>query len=1503
MEGASESIGSPLPVKNKKGSVMVLGGGISGIQSSLDLADAGFKVYLVDKGLSIGGTMPQLDKTFPTNDCSMCILAPKLVYTGRHRNIEIITNSEVEGIEGDVGNFTVTLKKHPRYVDLEKCNGCGDCVEHCPVVMPSEFDEGIGDRKAIFQPFPQAIPNIFAIDKEAVRSPCRISCPADLNAHAFIALASQERFAEAFHLIKKRVPLPGSMGRICYHPCETECNRKDIDEPLSICRIRRFIADWAYEHPQEVETYAILNEENYSNIEGYEKPVKRGDGRKVAVIGAGPAGLTAASDLSDMGYQVTVFEAEKNGGGMMYYGVPSYRLPKDYLSREVSLLSKGRFDIQYGKRFGKDITLSKLKKEGFEATYLAIGSWRSKELEFESCDPNCVQQGIDFLHKVNSGEFKKDHLKDKNVLIVGGGNVAMDCARSARRLGADVTIVYRRTLKEMPAHMEEIEQAMEEGVKVDMLTSPMRLVANACETCLTCQRMELGEPDESGRRRPVAIQGSETDIPCDLVIFAIGQEVDPVSVKGSGAEVKDGVIVADPISLQTSQPDIFAGGDAVTGPASAVEAIGAGHEAAISIDRFLNGEDMIEGRKKAEERGAGIPEGTMRVQAERQEGALVDMSNRTSSFNEIEATFTAEQVVNEAKRCLNCSGCCECYQCVEHCQRGAIDHEMEEGTETIEVGAVILSPGFEKYTPPFGDSLGYGLYPNVLTSLEFERMLSASGPYKGHVKRISDGEEPKKIAWLQCVGSRDESCDHTYCSSVCCMYAIKEAVIAKEHLSGIDTHIYFMDMRCFGKDFDKYYERAEKEYGVVFRRSRIPRVEQDRETKNLKLRYIDDEGNVRTETYDMVVLSVGLQPCGALGTLSETLVFNLNEYGFVQTDPYSQVETTRDGIFASGSVTEPKDIPESVTQASAAASKAAGRISDARGTEVAVKEYPREKDIHNDFPRVGVFICHCGINIAGVIDIHEVTDFARTLPYVSYADDETFTCSADSLERMKEKIIDLGLNRIVVASCTPRTHEPLFQDTLKEAGLNPHLFEMVNLRDQNSWVHRNYPELATKKAKETVSMGIAKVTEMNPVSHHKIPVIQEALVIGGGIAGMSSALSIADQGFKVHLIEKEEELGGLLKDIHLGAGDEDPQQLLVETISKVLAHPNVEVHVGTELEEINGYVGNFTSKLRKGGSSEMVQHGIVVVATGSVAYEPIEYSYGKSDDIIRQKEFEKDLAAGADYLKELKEVVMVQCVGSRNDEHPYCSRVCCTNALKNAVKLKELNPETAVYVLYRDIRSYGFREDRLYRKARKLGVLFIRFEKDDEPVVSVKGGKITVKSKELVLNREITFHPDKLVLSTGMVPGENLVLAQKLKIPLNADGFYSEAHMKLRPVDFSADGLFLAGTAHSPRFIEETILQAQATGSRAATILSREYLETKGNVARVSARNCAGCQLCLEICPYDAIEYDEDKRIVNVNEILCQGCGACAAICPSGTSQQSSFTKKQILSMIDACLK
>lgn len=879
------------------------------------------------------------------------------------------------------------------------------------------------------------------------------------------------------------------------------------------------------------------------------------------------------------------------------------------------------------------------------------------------------------------------------------------------------------------------------------------------------------------------------------------------------------------------------------------------------------------------------------------------MAQRGAIYTQFPQAIPNVPVIDKEACMYSLNGTCK--SCESFCEKGALKYDQEDKEVKVDVGAVIISPGFDAYEPPKGDSYGYRIFPNVLTSIEFERMLSSSGPYQGHLTRISDGQPPKKIAWLQCVGSRDESCDRRYCSSVCCMYATKEAIIAKEHLPGVDTHIYFMDMRSFGKDFEKYYSRAKDDYGVVYRRCRIPQVEQDRKTKHLSIRYVSDDGTLQKESYDMVVLSVGLQPCKELVELSKILEVNLNHYGFIETDLYDQVRTSRKGIYASGTVTEPKDIPESVTQASAAAGEAAKDIAALRGTEITEKVYPDEKNVSNELPRIGVFVCHCGINISGVVDVKKVVADAKVLPHVVYADDSLYTCSQDSNEKIKEKIKELGLNRIVIASCTPRTHEPLFQDTLREGGLNPHLFEMTNIRDQNSWVHKNNPLSATEKAIDAVRMAVAKASDLSPIHHLKIPVVNHALIIGGGIAGMHAALSIADQGYETTLVEKEPILGGHLRDIYLGINGEKPQEHLNETIARVKSHQKIHVFTDTTVTNISGYVGNFKSQLITKGKKTPteVEHGVTVVATGGLPYKPVEYHYDKSDDIITQTEFEKDLFEEKPSLKDLKEVVMIQCVGSRNDDHPYCSRVCCSEALKNALRFKELNPDAAVYVLYRDIRTYGFREDLLYQKARKKGILFVRFDDEDEPTVSVENKKILVKTTDRILGRPLHLHPDKLVLSTGIIPQDNTVLGQQLKVPLNEDMFYSEAHVKLRPIDFSADGIFLCGLAHSPRFIEESILQAKATGARAATILSKKYLETKGNIARMISRNCAGCQLCVEACPYDAITFDEEKKVAVVNEILCQGCGACSVVCPSGVSQQNTFTKRQIVSMIDACLE
>jgi heterodisulfide reductase subunit A-like polyferredoxin len=1374
--------------------------------------------------------------------------------------------------------------------------------------MRSEFDEGLATHKAIYQPFPQAIPNIFAIAKNEGSSPCRLACPAGLNAHGFVALAAQEKFAEAYELIKETIPIPGSLGRICYHPCENDCNRKDIEEPISICRIRRFIADYIQDHPEVLAEYQKTKVEKQQGKEIID--IKQGNSQKVAIIGAGPTGLTAAYDLSRKGYKPVIFEIEKYSGGMLHYGVPDYRLPKEYLHKEIDpLCEHEQIEIKSNQKLGRDFSVADLKKQGFKAILLAIGAHKTRAVGIECCTgtDSCVLEGVEYLKQLNRNMIAPDYFKGKTILVIGGGNVAMDSARTARRLGGSITILYRRSLKEMPAHREEIQQAEEEGIQFSFLTAPTKLYKTEKGTCLQCTKMTLGEPDASGRRRPVIVPNSEYDVSCDYVIFAIGQELDTKLMDENNIHLsKSGFIEVNPISLQTSLEGVFAGGDAVSGPASAVEAIAAGHVAAVSIDRFLNNKDLLIGREKKEQKKAEIPKESLRIPQSREQPPLLSIEERVKTFSEVDQGFSKDQVVREAQRCLNCAGCCDCQQCVLYCGPSAIDHQMKESTETIDVGAVIVSPGFAEYRPPKADSYGYQIYPNVLTSIEFERMLSASGPYKGHIKRISDGKPLKKIAWLQCIGSRDESCDRKYCSSVCCMYATKEAVIAKEHEPGVETHIYYMDMRSFGKDFDKYFARAQDEYGVVYRRCRIPKIEQDRKTKQLTIRYVDEKGVLQSETYDMVVLSVGLQPCASLGHLSKALEVNLNEYGFIETESFTPVSTSREGIYASGTVTEPKDIPESVTQASAAAAEAAKFIADARGTEVVEKIYPLERDVKAEFPRIGVFVCHCGINIAGVVDVKKVVEVAKTLSYVVYSDDTLFTCSQDSQEKIKEKIKGLNLNRVVIASCTPRTHEPLFQDTLRQVGLNPHLFEMANLRDQNSWVHKNTPGIATEKAIDAVRMAVAKSSDLYPVRHMQIPVLSSALVIGGGIAGMQAALSIADQGYQVHVIEKEPELGGHLKDIYLGLHGEKPQELLKQTIEHVTSHPHIQVFTNTTVQHVSGYVGNFSTTLdtrKKEKTPTTVQHGVIIVATGGLPYQPKEYQYKKSDDVLTQTEFEKDLFLEKPYLKNLKEVVMIQCVGSRNDDHPYCSRVCCSEALKNALRFKELNPDAAVYVLYRDIRTYGFRENVLYQKARKKGILFVRYDEKEEPKVTFENGKLFVKTKELLLGRELHLHPDKLILSAGIVPQDNKQLAQLLKVPLNEDEFYAEAHVKLRPVDFSADGIFLCGLAHSPRFIEESIVQAKATSARAATILSKKYLETIGNIAKVISRNCAGCQLCIEACPYDAIIYDEEKKIVVVNEILCQGCGACSVVCPSGTSQQNTFTKRQIVSMIDACLE
>jgi len=1002
---------------NKVGSVLVVGGGIGGIQASLDLAESGYLVYLVDSSSVIGGVMAQLDKTFPTNDCSMCILSPKLVECGRHLNINVLTNTELKGIEGEAGDFQVTLAKKPRYIDIEKCTGCGECAKHCPTRGISSFNQGLSKRAAVYIEYPQAVPLAFMIDRE---------------------------------------------------------------------------------------------------------------------------------------------------------------------------------------------------------------------------------------------------------------------------------------------------------------------------------------------------------------------------------------------------------------------------------------------------------------------------------------------------KCIGC-GLCE-----KVCLAGAISYEDEEKSDTINVGSVILCPGYELFNARSYYNYGYARYPNVVTSLEFERILSASGPYKGNLLRPSDRDIPKRVAFIQCVGSRDAQ--NPYCSSVCCTYAIKEAIIAKEHSPiALNETIFFMDMRTYGKDFDRYYERAKGEK-IRFIRSKIYGIEEVDGTGNLAIKYTTEDGKVVTEEFDLVVLSVGFQPSQKAIELGKKLGVQLNKYGFCNTVSFSPVETSKPGIFVCGAFSGPKDIPETVMQASGAAGSASALLAPARKTLVKEKVYPPEKDVAGEEPRIGVFVCHCGINIGGVVNVPEVREYAATLPNVVFTDANLYTCSQDTQEKIKAMIEEHNLNRVIVASCSPRTHEPLFQETIKEAGLNRYLFEMTNIRDQCSWVHMHEPEKATEKAKDLVRMAVAKARLIEPLKQLSLSINHSALVIGGGISGMVCALTLAEQGFKVHLVERSSELGGIARRVHCTLEGGEVQAYLAGLIEQVTKHHLIEVYTDAYIVDASGYVGNFTTELMRyrGSYIERIEHGVVIIATGGQEYKPDEYLYGRDPRVLTSLELEEEIARGNPEITNCNSLVMIQCVGSRNDQRPYCSRVCCSQSIKNALKLKEIKPDMEIYILYRDMRTYGFQED-YYQEARRRGVIFLRYDLDEKPEVRAvrENGQYPLKVRiyDPVIGEQVVINTDILALGVATIPSAEIrELAQFYKVPLNEDGFFVEAHVKLRPVDFATEGAFVCGLAHAPKSIEESIAQAKAAASRATTILVKDTITAEGIVCSVNEDICSGCGICEVLCPYSAITVDKTEKLAKVNEALCKGCGTCCSACPSGAAQQRGFRRDQISSMISAAL-
>jgi heterodisulfide reductase subunit A len=844
----------------------------------------------------------------------------------------------------------------------------------------------------------------------------------------------------------------------------------------------------------------------------------------------------------------------------------------------------------------------------------------------------------------------------------------------------------------------------------------------------------------------------------------------------------------------------------------------------------------------------------------------------------------------------------KCKACEKFCPTGAINFDDQQKDISLNVGAVVLSSGSETFDPRTYDTFGYSTSANIVTSLEFERILSASGPYGGHMVRPSDKTEPEKIAWLQCVGSRDTHHGaRGYCSGVCCTYAVKEAILAKEHShNGLDTAIFYIDIRTFGKDFERYYNHAKDDLGVRFVKSRITHVEpMDANGKHL-IRYVDATGHTRAEAFDIVVLSVGLRPREQAISLAKKLDIELNHYQFAKAGGFDPVQSSRLGIYVCGAFTEPKDIPNSVIDASAAAGNVGTRLWDARWSLTKTKELPEEIDIKGEPPRIGVFVCCCGTNIAGFVDVPAVVEFAKTLPNVAYAEQNLFSCSQDTQTQISATVKEHRLNRVVVAACTPKTHEPLFQETLVAGGLNKYLFEMANIRNQCSWVHKDNMDNATEKSKDLLQMAVAKVALHEPLVEPKMEINQSALIIGGGVAGMTAAKILAAQGYKTFLVEKNGQLGGQALNLNATWQAEPVGPFLDNLVAEVTSDENIELFLNASVDGVDGFIGNFKTTIQTNGDSKVLEHGVTVIACGAEEFKPDDFLYGQDQRVLTGLELQKKIKDGHGF-ESCRTAVFIQCVGSRIPQRPYCSKVCCTQSIKSALSLKSEDPDMDIFVLYRDLRSYGLRED-LYREARSQGIKFIRYDNEKALTVNSAEKGLEITFSDRVLKRQMAIHSDLLVLASAMVPQKNNPLAPMYKISQNVDGFFVEAHVKLRPNDFATDGVFVCGLAHAPKPIKESIAQAQAAASRAVTVLSALEISVSGMVALVDPNACSNCGVCTEICPYSAPKFNENTGKAEIQATLCKGCGLCVASCRSGAIHLKGFDTGQIMAMIQTCM-
>ncbi|SLM27548.1 Predicted heterodisulfide reductase/ glutamate synthase fusion protein HdrL [Desulfamplus magnetovallimortis] len=1365
--------------------------------------------------------------------------------------------------------------------------------------FPSEHNQGLAMRKAIFKQYEQAIPGAFGISKRST-APCKATCPAHVSIQGFIALMNQGKYREALKLFKEEHPFPGACGRVCHHPCEAKCTRGDVEEPLAIQHLHRFLSDT-----------------DFASDEPYVPEIAEKRDEKVAIVGSGPAGLTAAYYMARKGYGVTVFEKLPVKGGMMAVGIPEYRLPHDELMREIEVIEKLGVEIKTNVEFGKDVTLDSLKSDGYSTLFMATGLHGSRGLGIEGENLDGILKGVNFLREsaINNCEKNNNNCEALlgKVVVIGGGNVAVDVALTARRLGSkDVTMACLEDRIEMPAWDYEVEEALEEKVTIRNSLGPARFIEKDGAVCGVEFKRCTAVFDEQGRFNPQYDETDLTTIEADYVIVAIGQMAELEFAKSQDISVTPrGGLEADPVTLQTPIPWVFAGGDVFYGPKSVVDAIACGKEAAESMHRFIHGEDLAADREKSFE--FEKPDISNEAKRARVHPAKVCVEEREGNFCEVTCGLSEEDIRRESDRCLSCGICSECYQCVDACLAGAIDHCQQVEYKELPVGSVIMASGSRPFDPSgLGDIYLYKRSPNVMTSLEFERILSAGGPTMGHLERPSDGKEPEKIAWLQCIGSRDSNkCGNGYCSSVCCMYAVKDAMIAKEHSHHeLDCVIFNMDMRTFGKDYEKYYIRARDEEKVRFVKSRIHSVDEVRETGNLMLTYVDEAGNICKEEFDMVILSVGLTITEENRQLAATIGVELDKYGFAKTSPFNPLESSRPGVFVSGVFQGPKDIPSSVTEASGAACAAGVRLIEARNSCTKSVEVVEERDISDEEPRVGVFVCKCGINIAGIVDVDAVSKYAETLPDVVYVGENLFTCSQDAQDNMKNIIVENRLNRVVVASCTPKTHEGIFMDTLEKSGLNKYLFEMANIRNQNSWMHFHEPEKATKKAKDLVRMAVARAATLHPLHEKRISVTVRALVIGGGIAGMTAAKGLADQGFDVVLVEKEARLGGLGNQLYTTIEGANIREFVKKLASEVEAHEKIQVLKQSLIVDFTGYKGNFTTEVLVGPGmyERKIEHGVMIIATGANEYSPEEYLYKESDRVVTQLELGHRLEEqGAD---DLEQVVMIQCVGSRNEKNVNCSRVCCQGAVKNALHIKELNPDADVFILYRDMRMYAMLED-YYTEARNKGVLFFRYDPEDPPVVEKNVEKaedgslkesLTVTFTDHVIGRKLAVDADLVTLSAGVEAADTEELATILKTNRNQEGFFIEAHVKLRPVDAATEGIFICGTAHGPKLITETIAQAMAAASRATTFLSQDELTLSAVTAEVNPENCASCLICVRSCPYGVPIINEDG-VSYIDAALCHGCGVCASECPAKTIKLNWYEDNQLLSKVESLLE